>query len=595
MRHKSALALIAVIAVLVAFLYPGAAAEASLASLGYTLLGRLDRADVVHHDIRAEVDPERMTARFWDDVTLVSGGSDTLYVLLGADARLQRVSDAEGRDVSFSPTMNWISLPFAIYEIPTPGVRRGERFRLRFEWSISPETVKRLSPFVALRFFYAGYDMLWYPNMPGEEFFEAEIRVTVPQGYAAIADGELAGVEPVRTVAATGREDPSASVYHYRTPAPVMGLGLGVGRFRALEPVELVLDDGSRVEIQPWQPVGWISSVQSAASYAASAVRYLSRHLGTLPVNRFFVAHVPFPVGASYASLYGHVYGGDLSDLGPGAPQRDNDGLSDDHALALVAAHEAAHKWLGGVAGMRLVGSAWLSEGLAEYLAYLVLVETLGQEAALSTLEGRVYLPYTRAAQGRQRALANIDLLDEGEPLVYQKGALVFRMLHRRLGDDAFFALIRSFVQQHRGQVVTGQTFIDHAEAFAATWRDPLGGEGRTGAGGTSPDEMRAFFEQWVKGSSTLDYALRVMETSERRLVVRAVSAGRIVEPGPVSLSVELDDGRRLIAEIALDETVEFNLPASPRSVMLDHERWLADANPANNVWYANPAAGSEG
>ena len=594
--------------------------EASLASLGYTVLRWLDRGEIVHHDLWVEVDPDRMLARFADDVTFVSGGNSDLYVLFGSDVSLDRVIDAEGREVAYSRTQTLISLPFAIYQVSSPRVKRGETFRLRFEWSISRETVRRIDPFVALRFFYVGYDSLWYPNMPSEEFFEADIRVAVPEGYTAIADGELLAVE---------RMEDGRWRYHFRTPVPVMALGLGVGRFRALEPLVASGGDGDKIEIQAWQPVGWISSVERAAAYTAAAAEFFTRRLGSLPVHRFYVAQVPFAGGASYASLLGHVYGGDLSLLGLGDVPALQGGLNggssnlsaapvnpsstDDLPLAFLVAHEAAHKWIGGVVGTRLVGSAWLSEGLAEYLGYLALGEMVGPEAGTAFLIERAQRPFVERVQGRNRALAAIELFDADQEFVYQKGALVFRMLHRRLGDDAFFRLIRSFIAGHRGRIVTGQDFIDHAIEFVSGGiggtgavgdgrsirQEPLGQQGRgepggtelvlrPPAGGTSPEEIRLFFEQWVKGTQTLDYALRVLEAGHRRMVLRVDPVGRLVEPGPVSVAVELEDGSQVVESVQLAETVTLELPGRPVAAQLDPEVWLADANPADNWWRAS-------
>ena len=85
-------------------------------------------------------------------------------------------------------------------------------------------------------------------------------------------------------------------------------------------------------------------------------------------MQRFFVAELPFAGAASYASLHGLVYGGELDLLG--SPEK--------RGSRFLAAHEAAHKWVGGVAGTRILGSAWLREGLAEYLGYLALEELVG-------------------------------------------------------------------------------------------------------------------------------------------------------------------------------------------------------------------------
>ena len=107
-------------------------------------------------------------------------------------------------------------------------------------------------------------------------------------------------------------------------------------------------------------------------------------------------------------------------------------------------------------------------------------------------------------------------------------------MLHRRLGDEAFFALIRSFIHHHAGRVVTGQEFIDFADAFVRE-------AGAAGAAGVhEPAGLRAFFDQWIQGTQTLDYALQVLEAGEAHLAFRVVSRGRLVEPGQVPVEVQL-------------------------------------------------------
>lgn len=551
-------------------------AYGSLASIGYTVLRWLDRAEIIHHDLSIEVDPARFEAHFVDKVTFLSSGSRHINVLLGNDVSLERVSDDEGRELEFSPTLSWGTLPFTIYRVEAPPAPKGELFQLRFEWRITQESVRLINPFVSLRFFYVGYASLWYPHMPNEEYFEADIAVTVPSGYTAVADGDLRFVETLPD----GRER-----LHFRTPAPVSALGVGVGRFRALEPVAV-----GAVTVQGWQPVGWSSSAAQVTQYAAAAISYFTDRLGPLPIDRFFVAEVPFSAGMSYASLYGLVYGGDLSPAG----------IAGETGLAFFAAHEAAHKWIGGLASTRIVGGAWLSEGLAEYLGYLALESIHGRDAALSLLKERTYEPFVQRMQRRHRALDAIELFDSDHQLIYEKGALVFRMLHRRLGDDAFYGLIRRWVEAYRGDFSTGDDFIRLATAFVESLPassssehagEPAPGQQlvRRGAGGTTPREIRAFLEHWIKGTLTLDYALEVLEAGEKRLRARVVSKGRLVEPGPVSLLVHLEDGRVYIAQLPLDEIVELALPSRPVAAVLDHEMWLADVNPDNNRWQISP------
>src|SRR5690606_22651458 len=100
--------------------------------------------------------------------------------------------------------------------------------------------------------------------------------------------------------------------------------------------------------------------------------------------------------------------GGDLTLLG----------LEGERGLAYLAAHETAHRWINGVAGVRIVGSHWLSEGLAEYLGYLALEELIGKEEALKLFLERTYEPFVERMQKRHRPLAAVELMDDDYQLI---------------------------------------------------------------------------------------------------------------------------------------------------------------------------------
>ena len=113
-----ALAAVLVVALMVAVSAP---AHGSLASIGYTVLRWLDRAQIVHHDLVVEVDPPRFQARFVDDVTLISSGSRQIHVLLRQRCfPCERPGQPRGRRCSFSPSLSWGALPFTIYRVQAP-------------------------------------------------------------------------------------------------------------------------------------------------------------------------------------------------------------------------------------------------------------------------------------------------------------------------------------------------------------------------------------------------------------------------------------------------------------------------------------------
>lgn len=557
MPGRALLAALVFFVVINATLSP-AAEGVSLASIGYTMLRWLDRAEITHHNLSVEVDPLALSARFADEVTFISRGSRHLHILLSADAVLERVTDASGEERSFLRVLGWGGMPFVLYRVEAPETGNGEPFVLRFEWRISPDSVKHVNPFVALHFFYLGHAALWHPHSPTEEFFTAEIAVTVPQGYTALADGELVSVE----------EAPGARErFHFRTAAPVGALGVGVGRFHPLDPVT-----AGDFAVQGFVPRGWSASVEQVTQYTAAALEFFAGRLGPLPMQRFFVAELPFAGAASYASLHGLVYGGEL----------DLFGLTGEEGLAFLAAHEAAHKWVGGVAGTRILGSAWLSEGLAEYLGYLALEELLGREKALELFRKRTYEPFVSRMGEKHRALSAIELFDDDSAVLYEKGALVFRMLHRRLGDDAFFGLVRHFLDTYRQDFASGTDFIRLSAEYVQGLRP---GALAYRESGDTAAEIRSFFDQWVKGTATLDYALEEVAVGPKSFSARVVSRGKLTEPGPVTLRVHLESGEVWTAQAWLGERIDLELPGRPVAAYLDPEMWLADANPANNRW----------
>jgi aminopeptidase N len=60
------------------------------------------------------------------------------------------------------------------------------------------------------------------------------------------------------------------------------------------------------------------------------------------------------------------------------------------------------------------------------------------------------------------------------DPMVYKRGALTLHALRIRVGDEAFFALLRSWVAEHRHGTVTTDLFRVHCRRFAEEPLDEL-------------------------------------------------------------------------------------------------------------------------
>ena len=151
-------------------------------------------------------------------------------------------------------------------------------------------------------------------------------------------------------------------------------------------------------------------------------------------------------LGRSPAVAWSRIIFLDLLRLG-GSPQ----------GLDLTVAHEVAHQWWGGILGVDSNDHTFMNESTATYASVLYLERTVGNEAARAALEAQavsnaralleagdavVDIPSREGQDLRERVLAD-----------YGKGPLGLLAIRREIGDEAFFAALRSYGEDHRFRI----------------------------------------------------------------------------------------------------------------------------------------------
>ncbi|XP_070069334.1 aminopeptidase N [Drosophila takahashii] len=123
---------------------------------------------------------------------------------------------------------------------------------------------------------------------------------------------------------------------------------------------------------------------------------------------------------------------------------------------SFTVAHEYAHQWFGNLVTMKWWNDLWLKEGPSTYFGYLAL-DALQPELT----RGERFISrdlanfFAKDSNGTVPAISK-DVKDPAEILgqftdyVYQKGSLTIRMLHKVLGEEAFFQGIRSFLGKYQ-------------------------------------------------------------------------------------------------------------------------------------------------
>jgi aminopeptidase N len=122
---------------------------------------------------------------------------------------------------------------------------------------------------------------------------------------------------------------------------------------------------------------------------------------------------------------------------------------------AMVVAHEMSHMWFGDLVTMRWWDDLWLNESFAELMGFLTVDRATRFEdtwvdfsASRKAWGYRAdQLPSTHPVQGdvpdNRSALLNFDGIS------YAKGASVLRQLMATVGEEAFFAGVRAYLERH--------------------------------------------------------------------------------------------------------------------------------------------------
>jgi len=204
-------------------------------------------------------------------------------------------------------------------------------------------------------------------------------------------------------------------------------------------------DSGVTVELFYFPTFETLDTPRYALQTAADALALYEKLYGPYPHGRMVIVEGDFPDGMEFSGL---VF---VSE----AWFRTWQGIPNDW-LTLITVHEVAHQWWYCIVGSDQGNTPYLDEALAIYSEVLYLEHTYPElvdwwwqfRVTMYTPSG--YVDATVYDFYSPRGYINA---------VYLRGALMMQELRKQLGDEAFWAWIKAYVQKMNGQIAKPADF----------------------------------------------------------------------------------------------------------------------------------------
>ncbi len=322
----------------------------------------------------------------------------------------------------------------------------------------------------------------WFPaNDHPSDKATFEFRVKVPEGLTAIANGEPDGGLPGLQRGPGGNRRTDGSLL------PGDGAGAGVQpvllrrrqaaapvTWRVKEPMApyLATVTVGRFDVRTGKTAGGIPVI-TAVDPTVRTTDLEDFHAKNAEITHEFTKLFgPYP----FSSTGGLV---DNADVGFALETQTRPVYGSFGASEGIVAHELAHMWFGDSVSVTRWKDIWLNEGFATYAEWLWAEKAHGVDPQQEF--DALY------QQADREELWGIPTGDPGREnmfssdAVYNRGAMTLHALRKKVGDETFFKILKTWTAEYRHSNATTEQFIEVAERV-------------------SGQQLDSFFQAWLYG-----------------------------------------------------------------------------------------------
>jgi aminopeptidase N len=336
---------------------------------------------------------------------------------------------------------------------PRKGLRKGTRFNVTVVYGGTPKPISRpdIGTFGWIKTPDGAYVVsepdaasTWFPsNDHPQDKATYTYRVTVPKGTQVLSNGEPGGS---RTKAGK-----STYIWNQRSPMASYLAMLAIGKF----------------QVKRGRTASGIPVITGVAPNRASELKTI--HKGTIDaINWEEKVFGKYP----FASTGGIRVGVDVA-FSLETQSRPIYGFQPDQGTIV---HELAHQWFGDSVSVKRWKDIWLNEGFATYAEWLW-EEQHGGPTAQQTFDKLYAQPeswkyYKEMWTARKTGNPGADQMFTITP--YYRGGMTLQALRKKIGDKAFFALLKAWTKAHKNGNVTTAQFVALAEKISHKQLDGL-------------------------------------------------------------------------------------------------------------------------
>lgn len=392
---------------------------------------------------------------------------------------------------------------------------------------------------------------VWFPTVDSPNMKSTqEIFITVDNKYITLSNGKLISSKANKNGTRTDhwKQDIPHSVYLFM---------MGVGEFKIVKD-SYTRKDGSKMEVNYYVEPAWEQYARAIFGETPAMIRFFSELTGIeYPWDKYNQIVVREFVSGAMENTGAVVFGDFV--------YKTDRELVDANDQSTIA-HELFHHWFGNIVTAESWSNLALNEAFANYSQYLWDEHRYGVDEADYQAESEKQKYLESVVNKEPHDLIWYDYADKDDMFdshSYSKGGRILHMLRNYLGDEAFFAGMKHYLQ----------TYQYKAAEFHQL---------RTSFEEVCGEDLNWFFNQWFLAKGSPELTISQTQSEDKKEVTLSINQIQNIEEYPLyKLPVEVavfDAKGKTIYPIVIDKrmnTFSFPVEGELKTVIFDYQHAL--------------------